>query len=611
MIQINDLSKCFGEQQIFKNLNFTVGRGDKIGLVGRNGSGKSTIFRMIMGDFVPDSGKIVQPRNYSVATLEQHIEFTKETVIEECSQYLSNDERYDEFKVEKILFGLGLSKEDMGKSPHTFSGGFQVRINLAKVLVQNPNLLLLDEPTNYLDIVSIRWLKTFLRTFPGEFVLITHDREFMDSVCNHTMGIRRKTLKKIKGPTFKYYEQIFLEDEIYEKTKANHDKRRKELENFVDRFKAKASKATQAQSRVKMLSKMEQMRGLENEHDLGFRFNYKACPGKILVTAKKINFGYDKKHKIVKDFDLMVNRNDRIAIIGKNGKGKSTLLNLLSGELKAQSGEVTYHPSLQMGHFGQTNINRLDDRNSIEQEITICNPDLGISKTRAICGTMMFEGDMALKKVSVLSGGERSRVLLGKILANPTNILLLDEPTNHLDHESIESLLIELERYKGAVIIVTHSEMILRQFAKKLIIFNRGHVELLDGGYNYFLDKIGWDDEDLPNGKNGKKRKLSRKEINKFKSDLLLEKSKVVGPLQKKLKKTESFVESLELKLCQTNQELIEASESGDAQRINTLSKDVANIENEIDQNFKKLEVITEKYESLSEDFRKRMDSLS
>lgn len=225
MIQVTNLSKHFGEQTLFENISFTLNRGNKIGFVGRNGSGKSTLFKILLGEEEADSGEVFIPKNYTIGTLRQHLHFTHKTVREECASALHGDEAFDVYKIEKMLFGLGFSKEDLEKDPMSFSGGYQIRLNLVKLLATNPSMLLLDEPTNYLDIVSMRWLKTFLKEFKGELILITHDRDFMDAVTTHTMGLRRKSLLLIEGNTHKYYAKLEEDDERYLKTKANLDKK--------------------------------------------------------------------------------------------------------------------------------------------------------------------------------------------------------------------------------------------------------------------------------------------------------------------------------------------------------------------------------------------------
>lgn len=598
MIHVNNLSKAYGPQSLFEDVSFLLSPGERVGLVGRNGSGKSTLFRLILGKELSDGGDISIPKNYRIGTLEQHLHFSHPTVLQECCSVLTGDAIYDHYKAEKILFGLGFAAEDMNKAPGLFSGGYQIRINLAKVLLTEPNLLLLDEPTNYLDIVSLRWLRNFLNSFPGEVIIITHDREFMNSVTTHTMGIVRRKIKKLKGDTTKFFEQLAQEDEIYEKTKANQDRRIKELSSFVERFRYKATKATQAQSRLKMLEKMGQMDELEREQMLGFHFNFNECPGKVLMQIEGLSFHYPGGEELISNLSFPIAREDRIGIIGKNGKGKSTLLNVLGGVLNPCEGSIKNHPSLLKGHFGQTNIERLSPQLTIEEEITSENSDLPYTRIRGICGTMMFEGEMAKKKISVLSGGERSRVMLGKIIAKPTNLLLLDEPTNHLDMESIETLCDEIEDYQGAVLIVTHSEMLLERLVNKLVIFHQGKVEFFEGSYREFLDKIGWEDERQDSSREKEEApKLGMKEIKKMRQDLILERSRELKPIRERVEYIENRITSLEQGIAKAQTELIDASEKGEGSRIASLSKTISDSEEEIEELFLELE---EKSEILS-----------
>ena len=518
MIIASTLQKSFGPQTLFDDVSFLINKGERIGLIGKNGTGKSTLFKMIMGEEKQDSGTLSTPKGYKIGALDQHIHFTQPTVIDECIEALPPEKQWDHYKAEIILSGLGFSEQDFQKDPTTFSGGFQVRINLCKALLADPNMLLLDEPTNYLDILSLRWLKDYLNKWPGEMMIITHDRDFMDKVTTHTLGLHRRQARKVSGGTIKFYELIIQEEETYEQTRKNMENKRKEMQSLVDRFRAKASKANMAQSRLKMIEKMGTMEKLETEKNLGFRFNHLPCPGKIIMNIKNLSFSYDSKseNNIFSDLSFSIGRKDRIAIIGANGKGKSTLLNCMAEELTPSSGSITKHPSGCLGHFGQTNIDRLEPKNKVLDEILRSNPNLSLQAAHSICGAMMFEGDFSKKKVSVLSGGERSRVLLGKIISHPTNLLLLDEPTHHLDVESIESLIEELNDYAGALVIVTHSELILKNLAKNLIIFHKGRAEYFHGGYEDFLEKVGWEGE--PTVEKKVKTKINKKEARKLRA---------------------------------------------------------------------------------------------
>jgi ATP-binding cassette subfamily F protein 3 len=609
MIQAKNLSKHFGAQELFENVSFQLGARERVGLVGRNGSGKSTLFKLILRELSADAGEISIPKGYRLGALEQHIHFTKPTVLEECVQVL-NPEDFNEHEAEKILFGLGFSDEDLQKDPKSFSGGYQIRINLTKVLLKKPDLLLLDEPTNYLDIVSMRWLKTFLKNFPGEILLITHDREFMDDVVTHTMGLHRRQLKKIKGDTAKFYEQVLQDEEMYEKTRENLDKKRKEMEAFIERFKAKASKAAQAQSRVKALQKMDSMDKLADVENLGFKFRFVECPGKQIAEVSHLSFAYDgnKDHTLFHGLSFPINREDRIGIIGKNGKGKSTLLNCIGGTLNPLEGKINFHPSAQIGHFGQTNINRLNMDNTIVEEIQTANGDLSVSSVRNICGTMMFDGDLAKKKIKVLSGGERARVLLGKILAKPANLLLLDEPTNHLDMESIESLTDEIGEFPGAVVIVTHSEIMLRNLATKLVIFHNGTAEFFNGTYDEFLEKIGWESEE--NKARPVKQKLSEKEIKQRRAEISVERGKQTRSIKEEIERCESEITKNEDLLGRINVELEKATIAQDAAKLNDYTHAIGKLNQMIDDLFEKLSNANENLDFINKKFDKELELL-
>ena len=608
MIQVVGLAKGYGAQILFEDISFTLGKGERVGLVGRNGTGKTTLFKILLGEELPDSGDVIIPKNYKTGTLKQHLHFTHATILDECMTALTGEAEFDQYKVEKMLLGLGFKLDDFSRPPSDFSGGYQIRLNLAKVLLADPDCLLLDEPTNYLDIVSMRWLSKFLRSFRGEVVIITHDRGFMDEVTTHTMGIWRQKVFKIKGPSSKYFEQILLEEDMYEKTRVNSEKKRKDLEAFVARFKAKASKATQAQSRMKLLEKMPELDALAMISTLDFEFNHKECPGKTLMEVKDISFGYTKEN-LIEDISFPILKGDKIAIIGKNGKGKSTLLNLLAGELNPRQGQISPNVNLLIGHFGQTNINRLDMERTIEEEVSSVDINLGQQRVRSICGTMMFTGDLAKKKIKVLSGGERARVLLAKLLAKPCNLLLLDEPTNHLDQESVESLTLELQNYPGAVVIVTHSESMLREVATKLIVYHHGKVEYLSETYDDFLRKIGWE-EDESSSPGGSREKPSRQETKRMRSEMIIERGRNCSPMKKRMEYLEQTIIKLEEEQPKLEAELIERSTQGDSKKIQETSQRLGVVKKKIDKAFEDLTEVTNKYDDLMAKYEVKLKEL-
>ena len=606
MIQLTNLSKSFGGQTLFRDINLKVARNQKIGFVGRNGSGKSTLFKMILGEESWDSGDISIPKNYRIGALKQHLVFTEKTVREECALVLPEDEQWNFYKIEKLLFGLGFSEDDLDKDPLSFSGGYQIRINLVKLLATEPNMLLLDEPTNYLDILSLRWLRSFIREFDGEVILITHDRDFMDSVTTHTMGMQRKGLRLVQGDSHKYYATLEMEDETYEKTKANQDKKRKELEEFVARNKARASTAALAQSKQKELDKMGEMEDLATDTNLSFNFNYKETPAKILFRAEDLGFGYNPDEPLFQGVTFAMEKGKRLAIIGKNGKGKSTLLNYIAGELEHQQGKLDYHPSTVFAHFGQTNIERLNVKNTIVDEIASMSKEIGIPQARNIAGRMMFSGELGDKKIEVLSGGERSRVMLGKIIATPANLLFLDEPTNHLDMQSIDALADAIDAFEGSLIMVTHSEMLLRRLADALIIFHKGGAEYFDGTYDEFLEKIGWEEEEGSKPKK-KKPKIDYKERKKLRKALTKERNELRKPYTKEIKVCEEKIEILEEEMAVKNEALEKASNSGDNDAIMELSKEVGLVQQEVDVLFEKLEIATEKDDEIVAEYEEKL----
>ena len=496
MIKTQDLEISFTGQQIFQDVNVIINKKDKVGFIGRNGSGKSTFLKLILKQLEPDSGEIIIPKGYKIGHLEQHIQFTHDTVVGEVCSILTGDREYEGWKGESILTGLGFTYDEMMKDPKEFSGGYQVKINLAKLLLGEPNMLLLDEPTNYLDIHSIRWLKKFLNEWRQELILITHDRDFMNSVISHTLNIHRGIFKKTPGNTENVMEKILEEEEIYNKTVLNESKKREKTEEWIKRFGSKASMASRAQSKVKMLEKEGKKEKLAAIVNLDFKFNYLPYTSKEnLLNIKKLNFYFKEDNYLIKNLSFSIKKTDKICVIGKNGKGKSTLLKLITEDLKPVTGDVNLHKKTEIGYFGQMNIDRLNPENSVYQEIQSYVPEIEETKVRQVCGNMMFTSQLSNKRVKVLSGGEKSRVMLGKILLRSANLLMLDEPTNHLDLDSCDSLLAAIKNFDGAILMVTHDEYFLREVANKLIIFDDNKVSMFEGTYEDFLTKVGWQDE--------------------------------------------------------------------------------------------------------------------
>ncbi len=616
MIRAENISKSFGGRVLFEGLSFALNHRERLGLVGRNGHGKTTLFRLLAGEERPDSGSLVVPKHYRIGYLKQHLEFSGPSVLEEAASALPPGERDQHWKAEKILTGLGFGKADFDRRPEEFSGGFQVRLNLAKALAAEPDLLLLDEPTNFLDITSIRWVERFLVAWPHELMVITHNRSFMDKVVTHVMGIHRRKVRKIAGTTEKYYSQIAQDEEIYEKTRLNDERRRKEVELFITRFRAKARLAGLVQSRVKTLEKMGKKDKLEQLRDLEFSFREKPLPGKAALQARHIGFGYEADQPLIADLSFTITAGERIGIVGPNGKGKTTLLKILAGALPPQTGEVLYHPAIQKGFFEQTNVSHLVPNRTVEEEVLYSDPGVDRQLARNICGAMLFSGDEALKKIAVLSGGEKSRVLLGQIIATPVNLLLLDEPTNHLDLESCEALLAALDAFRGTLILVTHDEMFLQALAERLIVFRESGVEVFDGTYQEFLEKGGWQDEKPPQkpeeaaSEPAESVRAARKEQRRRRSEILARRARELKPIEKEMKRLERDIERKDTEMARLVQAMQRESENRDGGKIAEISQSIHNCQKEIDRLFDALDRATREHEGLSAGFEREMGEI-
>lgn len=614
MIIVDKVSKSFGRQTIFENISFKVNRRERVGVVGRNGHGKTTLFRLIAGEEECDSGAITRPRNYRIGYVEQQLCFTEKTVLAEASKFLDQAQRNELWRVQKVLSGLGFEKDDMEKNPLELSGGFQVRLNLAKVLLGNYQMLLLDEPTNFLDITSIRWLEQFLRSWPGEIMFITHDRSFMDSVATHVLGIHRKKVRKSEGTTEKYYEQIASDEEVYEKTRINDERKLKEMEVFISRFRAKARLAGLVQSRIKCLEKMEKKVKLDKIQSLDFSFACKPAYPKYLMSCQDLTFAYDFNRPLFQNFSINIGARDRVFVIGQNGRGKTTLLKLMAGILAPQKGEITVAQSVSIGYFEQSMVSSLSENRTVLDEIVAADPEGDPRRARFIAASMMFEGEDALKPIRVLSGGEKSRVLLGKLMARPVNLLLLDEPTNHLDLESNDALFSALVNFDGAVVMVTHNEMFLHGLAERLVVCQASGPVVYELDYQRFLEKIGWQEENQP-VQSGRLQtqltdKMNPKEARRLRSEFILKRSKALTPVEKKMKELEAEIEARDKLLEELNRQAVEAARLRQGKRIGEISREIHETKTVLNGLLVELEKVTDEFDVLKKDYDRQWQEL-
>ncbi|MGE4619791.1 MAG: ATP-binding cassette domain-containing protein [Planctomycetota bacterium] len=609
MLQIQSIRKSFGKQILFDDAGCLIEAGEKVGIVGANGHGKSTLLKMILHEMEPDDGLITVNRGIRIGHLSQHLVFEEKTTLDEACLVLPIEEEgfLETYRAEAMLMGLGFSKEQLAQPPNELSGGFQVRLNLAKALLEDPDLLLLDEPNNYLDIVSLRWLRGFLRKWNRTLLLVTHDREFMDSVTTHTLAVHRQKLRKFKGSTEKAWDQIYIEEEMHEKTRMNSERKIAHEMRFVERFRAKARRASQAQSRLKQIAKRERLEKLDEISTLSFSFNHTPNPGKWSTETRSIDFNYPDGPTLISGLELHIGAHDRIGVIGPNGKGKSTLLRLLAGELKPVQGEIRSHPSTNQNLFGQSAMKVLQDSRAIEEEVSNANTMLTRTQVRDICGAMMFGGDLALKKVEVLSGGEKARTLLGRVLARPSNLLLLDEPTNHLDMASTEALIEAINAFPGSVVMVTHVESVLRETCNRLVIFDNQKVRVFEGGYEDFLRRFGWSTEQEEGSTTTRKKGENRKSQRRERAQLIEERSRLLKPLRATIDNNESLVMKVEEQAKLTETLLIKASEQGDGEEISRLSLKLKNQRESIEKAFQKLEKASEEHQRIQLEFEERL----
>ncbi len=566
-----------------------------------------------MGELTPDSGTILTPSQYRIESLQQNLKFTKESVLEECRLGLPEDQKNDDYRIEKVLLGLGIPLEKQSDKPGTFSGGFQIRIMLAKVLLSSPDLLLLDEPNNYLDIVSIKWLKQYLRSFQGEVLLISHDREFMDSVIQSTMGLFHRQLKKISGKTQKYYDFLLEQEEIHEKTRVNQVREIKKMEEFVDKFRAKARRASQAQSRVKKLEGMQRLEKWTKASHINFDFSYNAIEARNLLEIKNLKFRYPESDFIIKNFSALLKRGDRVGLIGANGKGKTTLLKLIHQQLVPTKGVVSLHPQASMGYFGQSHLNYLNESATVYEEIQSADPKMSPQRSRNLAGLMMFSGDDAKKLIGQLSGGEKARVLLAKVLATRCNVLLLDEPTNHLDQESVVALENGLKHFPGGILVVSHSEGFLRRACNRIWALTDDGPVVCEGDYRYFLSKYSLSssksssEENTSSPAEVENSGLSKKEKAQKKQDLLRERSAATKELKKNFDHLNLILFSAEEKKEQLTQEIIEATSEKDSSLLQELQKKYSEQEKLAEKTLEEVVEIEDKLAKIEARYSKKL----
>ncbi len=535
MIQVQGVSKQYGSKLLFENADGFIGPQSRVALIGPNGAGKSTLIRLILGQETPDTGRIVRSKHLTLGHLAQEVpkyqsgtvlsevtklehwleELKKERTqlentfasgsedveaLERYGEVLHKLERYEESRLEakakEILMGMGFKVSDFHRSLTEFSGGWLMRVAFSRVLLMEPDLLLLDEPTNHLDLESLLWLESFLRDYAGAILMISHDTAFLNALSTEILEIDQKKIFQYRGNLDSYALQKAERLELLKAQHRNQQVKIEHLESFINRFKAKASKAKQAQSRVKQLEKMERIELPEERATIRFRFPTATQSGKEVITLKDVAVNFGQKH-VFGNVNWTLQRKSRVAIAGINGAGKTTLLRLLSGDLDPTSGEIKFGHQVQVGYYAQLQSEALDMKSTILEELEKVAPQLPVSQVRGIAGAFLFTGDAVEKKCSVLSGGEKARVAMAKLLLSPSNFLILDEPTNHLDVESREVLMEALQDYHGTVVLVSHDRDFMAPLVDSVLELQpyvsgkKGHPQLVQflGSYEEYVQK--------------------------------------------------------------------------------------------------------------------------
>ncbi|MDZ7718260.1 MAG: ABC-F family ATP-binding cassette domain-containing protein [Balneolaceae bacterium] len=648
MLQLDKLSLHFGEHTLFENLSVTINKGERIGLVGPNGAGKSTLLKIIAGELNPDSGNVKMGNADTVGYLPQdgvepdpnltvfkEVERVFEEILalkdrqtelqQKMNSYSSDSEEHaqalEEFgtvqhklenrdayslgaDIERVLKGLGFHEEDFKRPTTEFSGGWLMRIALAKLLLKQPTYLLLDEPTNHLDIESLRWIENFLNNYDGAVILVSHDKAFLNSVTNRTLAFQHGDLKDYAG-NYSYYTKKHEEElELLKKRYENQQKEIKQTEEFIDRFRYKASKAKQVQSRIKQLEKMEKIELEEEQSEITFQFPPPDRSGQVVIELRDVVKKYGE-NTVFDGIDYEVERGDKIAVVGPNGAGKSTLIRILAGLEPITSGKRELGYNVTPGYFAQHQAEELNPKNTALDEMQLAGSRESETRLRTILGCFLFQGDDVFKKVGVLSGGEKSRLALAKMLLNSGNFLIFDEPTNHLDMRSKNILQQALDQFEGTLMIVSHDRDFLDPIVNKTLEIQPGHIKTWLGNISYYLDKKSFDDSvDLEsNEESDEPKKLSRKEERRIEAQKRQALSKKLKPLKKRLETIESKVETMEERKAEIEEIMAQPDFYDDSDEVKEISLEYETIKTDLTDLMHKWEEIAGRIEFVESEY--------
>jgi ATP-binding cassette subfamily F protein 3 len=488
MLTLSQVTKSYGGRILFEEASLQVNTGDRIGLIGPNGAGKSTLFSLLLRNDEPDEGQVTMQRGIRVGFLPQETAAVTDQTVIELAAGEDADGR-SEAMAKRILSGLAFRETDFNRSVGDLSGGWIMRAHLARLLVEEPDLLLLDEPTNHLDLETLGWFQNHLVGYPGAILTISHDREFLNLICRGIVEIRHRKLVRYHGNYDACLEQKKAREEQHLAAYRNQQKEIAHLEDFINRFRAKASKAAQAQDRIKQLARMERIAAPESdEPTVSFRFPQPPRGGQKVITLEGVRQAYGE-HVIYENLNVEIEKGQRTVLVGPNGAGKSTLLKIFAGQLELQAGMRTPGHNCSIGYFAQHRTEALEGKRTVLEEVQSIARPVPEQAARTVLGAFLFRGDDVFKRVSVLSGGEKSRLALVKLLLDPPNFLLLDEPTTHLDMPSIDALIRALKPYEGTIVFVSHDVHFIRAVATSVIHVQAGRLTRYAGDYDYFREK--------------------------------------------------------------------------------------------------------------------------
>ena len=629
MISINNLTYLIGDRALYNEASLHIKPGEHIGLIGKNGMGKSTLLKIINGDYTADSGEIQKSNNCTIGFLNQdllsfqsddsilsvameafqeqnHIqkqidEITKEmetnykdSLLDRLTKLQERFEILDGYtiqaKTEEILEGLGFTTNDLQRPLREFSGGWRMRVILAKMLLAKPDLLMLDEPTNHLDLPSIEWLESYLQNYPGTFILVSHDQYFLDNTINKIIEVHNGRINSYSGNYTYFLNEKELREEIQHNAFINQQQKIKQTEKFIERFRAKATKARQVQSKVKSLEKMDFIDDVEDDNpDINIKFSFDVNPGKVIYTLLGINKSYGE-NMIFDDAEATIDRGDKIALIGANGKGKSTLLRIIDGSEEIASGEVEEGYNINASFYAQHQLESLNINNAILDELLQAGSGKTELELRTILGCFLFQGDDVFKKIKVLSGGEKSRVALAKTLISKANFLLLDEPTNHLDMTSVNIIIQALRDYEGSFVVVSHNRYFVENIANKIWYIEDGKLKEYPGNYaeyNWWLKNKKPKQETVKTSSSPKKEKKEKPRLNDNDNK----------KLKNEIKKIELSIEELESKKATIEEELAKPSVYSDhdllakhTSEIESINKSLEELNSTWEQKYEELE---------------------